>query len=193
MAAATSPEKHQPLLQLQEVDSSRVGSCILSPGLTHESCQPICIPAPYTDLGHEFTPIPFYSPTIFSYTSQGISDCPSVHQSLSASLFWPSRGHVGSSLPLHRSQARAQHSQAVQNPWESVLTSSKRARRLSQENEEAMVSSGGKADLHYCAVCHDYASGYHYGVWSCEGCKAFFKRSIQGETKGMTNAASLIL
>lgn len=44
------------------------------------------------------------------------------------------------------------------------------------------MSSGGKADLHYCAVCHDYASGYHYGVWSCEGCKAFFKRSIQSET-----------
>ncbi|XP_055361743.1 estrogen receptor 2b isoform X2 [Betta splendens] len=34
--------------------------------------------------------------------------------------------------------------------------------------------------MHFCAVCHDYASGYHYGVWSCEGCKAFFKRSIQG-------------
>jgi hypothetical protein len=31
-----------------------------------------------------------------------------------------------------------------------------------------------------CAVCSDIASGYHYGVWSCEGCKAFFKRSIQG-------------
>ncbi|KAG7275359.1 hypothetical protein CRUP_007915 [Coryphaenoides rupestris] len=35
----------------------------------------------------------------------------------------------------------------------------------------------------YCAVCSDYASGYHYGVWSCEGCKAFFKRSIQGMRK----------
>lgn len=32
----------------------------------------------------------------------------------------------------------------------------------------------------YCAVCSDMASGYHYGVWSCEGCKAFFKRSTQG-------------
>ncbi|KAM6961280.1 estrogen receptor 2b [Aplochiton taeniatus] len=41
-------------------------------------------------------------------------------------------------------------------------------------------SAGGKGDMHFCAVCHDYASGYHYGVWSCEGCKAFFKRSIQG-------------
>lgn len=58
---------------------------------------------------------------------------------------------------------------------------SKSVRRRSQEGEDAVVSSGGKADLHYCAVCHDYASGYHYGVWSCEGCKAFFKRSIQGE------------
>ncbi|XP_067272912.1 estrogen receptor isoform X1 [Pseudorasbora parva] len=35
-------------------------------------------------------------------------------------------------------------------------------------------------ETRFCAVCSDYASGYHYGVWSCEGCKAFFKRSIQG-------------
>ena len=37
-------------------------------------------------------------------------------------------------------------------------------------------------ETRYCAVCNDYASGYHYGVWSCEGCKAFFKRSIQGNS-----------
>uniref|UniRef100_UPI00358FE973 estrogen receptor beta-like isoform X3 n=1 Tax=Myxine glutinosa TaxID=7769 RepID=UPI00358FE973 len=37
-------------------------------------------------------------------------------------------------------------------------------------------------ETHFCAVCSDLASGYHYGVWSCEGCKAFFKRSIQGRT-----------
>nr|AFC36881.1 estrogen receptor alpha [Paramisgurnus dabryanus] len=38
----------------------------------------------------------------------------------------------------------------------------------------------GAKETRFCAVCSDYASGYHYGVWSCEGCKAFFKRSIQG-------------
>lgn len=45
----------------------------------------------------------------------------------------------------------------------------------------------GKEDTHFCAVCHDYASGYHYGVWSCEGCKAFFKRSIQGKINKHVN------
>ncbi|KAM9339149.1 estrogen receptor 2a [Symphorus nematophorus] len=187
MAVVSSPDKDQSLLQLQKVDSSRVGGRVISPILSSpmETNQPICIPSPYTDLGHDFTTIPFYSPAIFSYAASGISDCSSVHQSLNPSLFWPSHRHMGSPISLHHSQARPQPGQPIQSPWmhlsppDNGLTTSKSGRRRSQESEEAMVSSGGKVDLHYCAVCHDYASGYHYGVWSCEGCKAFFKRSIQ--------------
>ncbi|XP_073348714.1 estrogen receptor 2a [Pagrus major] len=184
MAVACSLEKDQPFLQLQKVDSQVILSPVLSSPM--ETNQPICIPSPYTDRGHDFPTIPFYSPSNFSYaTPPGISVRSSVHQTLSPTLFWPSHGHVGTPLPLHHLQARPQHKQPVQSPWvdlsplDNVLTTSKSARRRSQESEEGEVSLGGKADLHYCAVCHDYASGYHYGVWSCEGCKAFFKRSIQ--------------
>ncbi|XP_036104079.1 estrogen receptor isoform X1 [Molossus molossus] len=52
--------------------------------------------------------------------------------------------------------------------------------RLASTGDKGSIAVESAKETRYCAVCNDYASGYHYGVWSCEGCKAFFKRSIQG-------------
>ncbi|KAL3083706.1 hypothetical protein niasHS_008403 [Heterodera schachtii] len=37
------------------------------------------------------------------------------------------------------------------------------------------------SDPNICAICQDRASGLHYGIYTCEGCKGFFKRTVQNK------------
>ncbi|XP_070578779.1 estrogen receptor-like isoform X2 [Ptychodera flava] len=70
---------------------------------------------------------------------------------------------------------------------EAVAASSSSSSSVSNNTSSSSSSGRGNKTKEVpgrnCAVCDDVASGYHYGVWSCEGCKAFFKRSIQGSAE----------
>ncbi|KAM4625217.1 estrogen receptor 2b isoform 1-T1 [Polymixia lowei] len=201
-----------PLLQLQEVGSSKASERGSSPGLLPSvysspvgmDSHTVCIPSPYADSGHDYGhgPLTFYNPSVLSYGRPPITDSPasSLCPPLSPSLFWPPHAHpTGPSMSLHCPQPLVYNEPSPHAPWgeakphainpSSSLAGSNKplVNRLEEGLEAANSSSSstgggatGKADMHLCAVCHDYASGYHYGVWSCEGCKAFFKRSIQG-------------
>ncbi|XP_070698912.1 estrogen receptor 2b [Pempheris klunzingeri] len=198
-----------PLLQLQEVDSSKASERPSSVGPLPVVYSPppgmdshtVCIPSPYTDSGHEYNhshgPLTFYSPSVLTYTRPPINDSPSpLCAPLSPSAFLPSHSHPNiPSLTLRCPQPLLYNEPSPHPPWlehkphsfttsSSIISCNKPLGKRSEEGVEGVnslcSSAVGKADMHFCAVCHDYASGYHYGVWSCEGCKAFFKRSIQG-------------
>lgn len=43
--------------------------------------------------------------------------------------------------------------------------------RMVEEDDQPMI----------CMICDDKATGLHYGIITCEGCKGFFKRTVQNK------------
>ncbi|KAM5129671.1 estrogen receptor beta [Mantella aurantiaca] len=145
----------------------------------------------YMENRHDYSSISFCSPSVINYNVPGnSSDSESsiMRQTMSPSLMWTAPDHM-SPVTLH-CQSSLLYAEPPRSPWfeakpeEHVLPINRevmKRKSIGGECTNHIASNpGSKRDTHFCAVCSDYASGYHYGVWSCEGCKAFFKRSIQG-------------
>uniref|UniRef100_F6UFZ0 Estrogen receptor beta n=1 Tax=Macaca mulatta TaxID=9544 RepID=F6UFZ0_MACMU len=150
----------------------------------------IYIPSSYVESHHEYPAMTFYSPAVMNYSSPSnvtnLEGGPG-RQTASPNVLWPTPGHL-SPLAVHR-QLSHLYAEPQKSPWcearslEHTLPVNRETlkRKVSGNRCTSPVTSpSSKRDDHFCAVCSDFASGYHYGVWSCEGCKAFFKRSIQG-------------
>ncbi|XP_063189656.1 estrogen receptor beta isoform X4 [Chroicocephalus ridibundus] len=155
---------------------------------------PVCIPSAYMENRHEYSAMAFCSPAVMNYnitSNFGDSESASVRQTSSPNVLWSAPDHL-SPLTLH-CQSSLLYAEQPKSPWcearpvEPVLPVTRETlKRKSNANDctsPIANNPGSKRDAHFCAVCSDYASGYHYGVWSCEGCKAFFKRSIQGSRR----------
>nr|XP_030711053.1 estrogen receptor beta isoform X1 [Globicephala melas]XP_030711054.1 estrogen receptor beta isoform X1 [Globicephala melas]XP_030711055.1 estrogen receptor beta isoform X1 [Globicephala melas]XP_030711056.1 estrogen receptor beta isoform X1 [Globicephala melas]XP_030711057.1 estrogen receptor beta isoform X1 [Globicephala melas]XP_030711058.1 estrogen receptor beta isoform X1 [Globicephala melas]XP_030711059.1 estrogen receptor beta isoform X1 [Globicephala melas]XP_030711060.1 estrogen r len=182
------------MLPIQDMDIKNSPSSLNSP-VSYNCSQsilplepgPIYIPSSYVESHREYSAMTFYSPAVMNYSIPNNSEGGPGRQTTSPNVLWPTPGHL-SPLAIH-CQSSLLYAEPQKSPWcetrslEHTLPGNRETlkRKASGSSCASPVTSpSSKRDAHFCAVCSDYASGYHYGVWSCEGCKAFFKRSIQG-------------
>jgi hypothetical protein len=60
---------------------------------------------------------------------------------------------------------------------------SKSSNPKQQSSSNSNKARGATYDGNLCMICSDRASGFHYGVLACEGCKGFFKRVCKEQLK----------
>merc|ERR1719320_1638910 len=118
------------------------------------------------------------SPTHSPVTSSRYSHHPGYPSPAIPSSPLPPRGHLA--LPLYSHPVilpRHDEEHSTEGEGDDVLADLAQHSALTAQtgiSRQQLINSP-------CPVCGDRISGFHYGIFSCESCKGFFKRTVQNK------------